>query len=330
MSFKTLSLARLFSLSLMCVALPYALLAQDTQEKPVTQVTLPEKPKSAQAVAGRNNLYCAGYIQSNAMSTVNMIIGGQDEAERFTYAQGDFVYINMGNDKGVNVGDMFAVVRPRGAVKSKWSKKGDVGFYVQEVGSLEVVNVKREVAVARVKNSCDNFLLGDLVQLVPLRTSPILDIRSAFNRFGDPSGKATGRILMARDSQEMITRDQIAYVDLGADDSVQIGDRLTVFRPLARGNLILNPDRESVSARDYGFESEVYKGGKFSNQAARKSGDKADGQEVRTRDIRNERPKYLRKVVGEAIVLNVKEKTATIVITRTGQEIHTGDWVEIQ
>ena len=35
-------------------------------------------------------------------------------------------------------------------------------------------------------------------------------------------------------------------------------------------------------------------------------------------------------VVGEAVVLNVKERTATVVITRTAQEIHTGDWVEIQ
>ena len=26
----------------------------------------------------------------------------------------DFLYINMGRDKGVNVGDTFAVVRPRG------------------------------------------------------------------------------------------------------------------------------------------------------------------------------------------------------------------------
>ena len=37
-----------------------------------------------------------------------------------------------------------------------------------------------------------------------------------------------------------------------------------------------------------------------------------------------------RKVVGEAVVLNVKEKTATVVITRNAQEIHPGDGVEIQ
>ena len=77
--------------------------------------------------------------------------------------------------------------------------------------------------------------------------------------------------------------------------------------------------RLSVTSRDYGFQSDEYKGGKFSNQSSRKAGDKADGQEVRTLDIRNDRPQYLRKVVGEAVVLNVKEKTATIVITRTAR-----------
>ena len=237
----------------------------------------------------------------------------------------------MGADKGVNVGDIFVVVRPRGAVKSKWSEKGNLGFFVQEVGSVQVVDVKREFSVARVKVSCDNLLLGDLVQNVQERKSPLYEeTTKPLNRFADPSGKATGRILMTRDSAEMVTRDQIAYVDLGADNNVQVGDRLTVFRPLEGGNLFHHPDRESVSSRDYGYESDDYKGGKFSNQSSRKSGDKADGQEVRTLDIRNERPQYLRKVVGEAVILNVKEKTATIIITRTGQEIHTGDWVEIQ
>jgi hypothetical protein len=35
-------------------------------------------------------------------------------------------------------------------------------------------------------------------------------------------------------------------------------------------------------------------------------------------------------VVGEAVVLNVRERTSTVVITQTGQEIHPGDWVELQ
>jgi hypothetical protein len=37
-----------------------------------------------------------------------------------------------------------------------------------------------------------------------------------------------------------------------------------------------------------------------------------------------------RKVVGEAVVLNVQSRTATVVITRVAQEIHTGDFVEVK
>jgi hypothetical protein len=135
---------------------------------------------------------------------------------------------------------------------------------------------------------------------------------------------------MARDGAEMLTRDYVAYVDLGADDNVRVGDRLTIFRPLEKGNIRTLPEHEITSSRDYGFESEAYKGGKFSNQSSRKSGDHAGGKEVTTHMAKEGRAVGLRKVVGEAVVLNVREKTATIVITRTGQEIHTGDWVEIQ
>lgn len=323
MSFQK-ALVRVISFSIIAIA-SVAAFGQE-----IESTLVQERAKGPAAVAGANNLYCAGYIQQNAISTVNRIIGGQDEADGFVFSQNDFLYINMGSDKGVSVGDVFAVVRPRGEVRSKWSRKTDLGFYVQEVGALEVVKVKQNMSAVRVKVSCDNFLLGDLVQLVDKRTSPLYDRGNPMDIFGDASGKATGRVLMARDGHEMITRDQIAYVDLGSDDNVKVGDKLTVFRPLADGNLTKHPDRESVSSRDYGFESDVYKGGKFSNQSPRKSGDKANGQEVRTRDVRNERPAGMRKVVGEAVVLNVKERTATVVITRTAQEIHTGDWVEIK
>ncbi len=300
--------------------------AQGNEKMPMSII---DAPKRSMDLAGRNNLYCAGFIQSTAISTGNKIVGAKDETDKYNYSQNDFLYINMGQNKGVNVGDVFAVVRPRAQVKSKWSNKYDLGFYVQEVGALEVVTVNAEVSVARVKSSCDTFLLGDLVQLVEKRTSPVYQQRPALDIFGAPSGKAEGRILMARDGAEMLTRDYIAYVDLGVDNNVRVGDHLTIFRPLGKGNLFLMPDTESVGARDYGYQSDVYQGGKFSNQAARKSGDKAEGKEVSTKKAKEGRPSNLRKIVGEAVVLNVKEKTATVVITRTASEIHTGDWVEI-
>jgi hypothetical protein len=295
-----------------------------------TPLNIIQRPRRQSELVGANNLYCAGFIQKNAISTANKIIGAQDEADKYNYAQNDFLYINIGRNKGVSIGDTFSVVRPRAQFKSKFSDKGGLGFYVQEVGAVEVVDVKGEVSVARVKTSCDSILLGDLIQLTPGRVSPPFEVRPALDRFGDPSGKATGRIVLARDGYEVLSKHNVAYVDLGQDDSVRVGDRLTVFRPLGKGNLFQKPDRETVTGRDYGFESDVYKGGKFSNQAPRKEGETAEGKEVTTARAKAGRPSNLRKVVGEAVVINVKEKTATIVITRNGQEIHTGDWVEIQ
>jgi len=281
-------------------------------------------------VAETNNLYCAGYVQKSAIDTNNRLVGAVEEQEQYNYSEGDVVYLNMGSSKGVQVGDMMSVVRPRGQVRTRWTNKDGLGFYVQEVGALEVIRVKSEVSVARVKTSCDSLLLGDLVQPFQQRVSPMHQPRTALDLFADPSGKATGRLFMARDSQEVVTRDQIVYIDLGAEDNVRIGDYLTIFRPLGKGNLFISDEDESVSARVSDFQSFEYRGGRFSNQAARKSGETAKGKVVTTERAKEDRPSGLRKVVGEMVILNVKERTATAVITRTAQEIHPGDWVEVQ
>jgi len=279
-------------------------------------------------VAARNNLYCAGFVQTAPINTDRRIIGAYNEQDGFIYAQSDVIYLNVGANRGVQVGDRMSVVRPRGKVNTRWTDKGSLGYYVQEVGAVEVIRVKGDHSIATIRTSCDNFLLGDLVMPYMERTSPAYVERPALDRYADRSGKAMGRIFMARDSQEMITRDQIVYVDLGAEDNVSVGDYLTIFRPLGDGNLLHGPP-ESVSARDYGYQSLIYRGDKFSNQAGRKSGSKAGGRVVTTPKAKDDRPD-IRKVVGEAVVLNVKERTATVVVTRTAQEIHTGDWVEIQ
>ncbi len=277
-------------------------------------------------VAEGNNVQCAGYVTSSAIDTSSRLVGGWNEQDGWFYSQGQFVYLNTA---GAKVGDRFAVVRPRGQVNTKWSSKGKLGMYVQEVGSVEVVRVKGDHAVAKVHRSCDNFLLGDLVRPMENREVPMFVERPALDVFADASGKAKGRLFMARDNQEVLSRENIVYVDLGAEDNVKIGDYLTVFRPLGKGNLRGNTAKESVEARVGDFGSLEYRGGEFSNQTARKSGDNANGRVVTTDKAKEGRPD-IRKVVGELIVLNVKEKTATAMVVRNAQEIHTGDWVEIQ
>ena len=281
-------------------------------------------------VAARTNLYCAGYIQKASVNTDYRIVGADNEREQNTFSEGNFVYISRGASNGVKVGDMFSVVRPAGQFSSKLSKKGNLGIYIKEVGALEVVRVKDEVSVARVKTSCDEFRMGDLLMPTPERKSPMFEKRAALDPFGEPSGKASGRIVMAKDNRELIGREMIVYIDLGSEDSVQVGEYLTIYRPLGKGGVLNSSQPETAAAKESGYESDAYKGGQFSIQTARKSGSEANGQVVTTRKAKEGRPSGLRKVVGEMVILNVREKTATALVTRAVHEIHTGDMVEVQ
>lgn len=295
-----------------------------------TPTLIVDNTKKEMPVAAGNNLYCAGYIQNAPVNTSVQIVGSTDEREQNVFAQGDYLYINRGEAAGARVGDVYSVIRPRGKFKSSFSKKGRLGIYVREVGAVEIVKVSGAVSVARVKTSCDNFLLGDLLQPMETRVSPLFRQRPPLDLLGDSSGKAAGRIVLARDARETPSREDIVYIDLGREDNVQVGDYLTIFRPLGKGGVLNSNEEEIVSGTVGGFGSQTFKGGEFSNQSPRKSGSEADGSVVTSRDAKRGRPQNLRRVVGEMVILNVQERTATAVITRAAQEIHTGDMVEVQ
>jgi hypothetical protein len=334
----------LAALILLCAfALTNAASAQTTENQsstpapqPTNTVVLPQE-KSAIAVAGHTDLYCAGFIQYAPAPINPEIVGGEQEQEQRTHVEGDYVFINAGSQQGIHVGQEFAIVRPRGQMTSKFTtKKGWLGVYMQELGRLRVVNVKDRVSVALITDSCDTVLLGDLLRQINNRVAPVERPDVALDRFADPSGKQRGRIVMGHDQREMLTRNHIVYIDLGAEDNVKAGDYLTIYRPAGTGNVTRFENEEIALSRSAGYESERYRGGRFSNQSQRtKDYSGAPGifykeEPVTTHEIKRHRPPVPRKVVGEMVILNVQTRTATAIITRVAQEIHTGDFVELQ
>ncbi len=288
------------------------------------------QPAEVPTVARGNNLYCAGYIQNQPVNSNIEIVGGEQEQEQRVYSDRNLIYINAGAEQGIKESDRFVVTRPRGGFRSPFSDKGKLGIFTQEVGIVRVITVKPKVSVVQVENACETILLGDLLVPFAVRTAPDAVERPAFDRFRDPSSKATGRIVLARDGRETVSRDQIVYLDLGAEDNVKSGDYLTIFRPLGDGSITKRNQTETAKPTDYGFESKDFRGGKFSNQAPRQKGVNANGGIVTTPNAKSRRPNGLRKIVGEVVIINVQQRTATAVITRTAQEIHTGDYVELQ
>ena len=143
---------------------------------------------------------------------------------------------------------------------------------------------------------------------------------------------------MAKDNREMVTRNDIVYIDLGSEDQVKSGDYLTVYRPLGTGNITRFDNEEMARNRASGFQSDRFRGGGIGNQANRAKAETAVVKDegryrhrpITTREVKRHRPLMPRKIVGEIVIIDVQMRTATAIITRVVGEVHTGDWVEIQ
>ncbi len=285
-------------------------------------------------MAGDAELYCSGFIEYAPAPNYLQVVGGEQEQEQNIYADADYVFINAGANQGVQEGTEYMVVRPRGQFKSKLSKKkGWLGVYTQEIARLRVVRVKAEISVAFVTRSCEMIAHGDLLRSIPARTTPVAPVTPVFDRFADPSGKQRGRIVLSRDAREMPSVSEIVFIDLGREDNVREGDRLTIFRKPGTGDISRFRDEEVTPSASGGFESDIFKGGKFSNKAPRVQNPNYNGVygPIETKPkVMRKRPPVPRKVVGELVILHVQQRTATAVITRVAQEVHTGDFVELQ
>jgi hypothetical protein len=266
-------------------------------------------------------------------------VGALEEQEQFNYSDGDVVYLNAGSADGIKEGQNFQIIRPRGDVKGVHKqKRGYLGTYVQDIGQLRVFKVNEHTAAAKITFACDMALLGDLLAPIPDRESPLLRAESNLDQYAEPTGKQTGVLMMGKDGREMVTRNDIVYIDLGGEDKINTGDYLTIYRPLGTGNITRVDNEESARARATGFQSDRFRGGGFSIEGSRAKDSTPfvhnEGRyryrPITSKEVKRHRPQMPRKIVGEMVVISVETRTATAIITRAVGEVHTGDWVEIQ
>jgi hypothetical protein len=306
--------------------------AAGPQQQPQQPAAVSMNQRTAPPAAHMSDVACGGFIEQQPPKGQPQIVGAEQEAQRHVFSQGDLVFVDAGAQQGLKVGQEFEVTRPRGQFRSKFSRKGGpLGVYTQELGQVRVVRVRDRVSVAEVTMSCSDLLLGDVLRPLPVRQVPAARADALLDRFAEPTGKQTGHIVLARDGRETLSRDQVVFLDLGAEDNVRVGDYLTVFRPEGHGTFVKSGGEIAGNA-SRGFESDEFKGGGFALPSKRvKDVDGSKyGATVKTPSIKRRRPPVPRLVVGEVVVLRVEGRTATALVTRVAQEVHTGDAVEMQ
>lgn len=282
----------------------------------------PAKPGVATPrVATGRDLYCAGYIRADETKSTMKIIGAEEENRLSRFGQGMVVYISTNGAQNVRPGALFAVTRPMGKFHSPYQRTGGktLGTFVRELGVLRVMAVQGQTATARVTVSCEELQLGDILVPFAERSAPETDVSQPLPRYQPTSGRQPGRIVLQREMREQIGPRDVVYIDLGAENGVKAGDKFTIFRHKPDDGSVLRFDDDDIVIRQSGgYESDRFKGGKFS------MGHPAEARE----QVRKTRPAIPQKILGELVVIAVEGKAATAIVTRTTQEVHTGDRIE--
>ncbi len=289
---KIAALLSLFALSAALWSAPAA--------PPAPQVTIVQPDYSA--------VNCAGFVTDQKVPDDMRIVSGEQSNYKITFARGDYVYINRGQDKGIRVGDRFSIVRPHSDPLQvqwfKWQEKlmHAMGTAYRDAGQLRVVNVQPKISIAEVAFSCGYMQRGDLVVPYADRPSPPYKEASGFDHFAPVSGKPVAMLVAGVDWAEAYGKNNTVYVNLGSAQGVKVGDYFRVFR--YQGSLNdTAPQTKNYQFEMYGFGTA--------------------GQRYTWRDLP-------REVLGEGIVLNVSRNSSTMFVTFASSELYAGDYVEIE
>ncbi len=88
----------------------------------------------------------------------------------------------------------------------------------------------QNVGVAQVEYSCEPIVPGDFA--VPFVEKPAVTLPHTimFDRFAAPNGKTTGQIVLAKDFDQYLATGKKAYINIGTDKGLKVGDYLRAVR----------------------------------------------------------------------------------------------------
>jgi len=251
---------------------------------------------------------CSGFVADQHVPDEIRIVSGEQSNYKITFARGDYVHINRGQDKGVRVGDRFSVVRPDKDPTDvpwfKWQVKllKAMGTPYVDAGQVRVVNVLPKVSVAQVIFSCGYMQRGDILQPYQDRPAPPFKDSGAFDHFAPVTGKPVAMVVAGKDYGQVFGKLSAVYVNLGSGQGVKVGDYFRIFR--YQGSMAETvPQNKGYQYSMFGFGSAP---------------------------VRYEWNDLPREVLGEGIVINVNRNSSTMVITFSSLEVYAGDYVEIE
>jgi hypothetical protein len=196
--------------------------------------------------------------------------------------QGDEIFLQLKPPRQSAVGDRYYVFNTSDLIRHPITNQ-DVGYLNTPMGAVEITEVAPDHAKARVLTSYNVISKGDI--LIPYRK------RAEEIVLQDGTEPKEGRIVVAKDETRLSGDRQIVFIDLGADNGVQAGNRFEVYRePRVRRYYV-------------GQVTSV-------------------GEELIS--------SLMSEPVGEILVVSAEKETAAAIVTKTNIELYPGERVRMK
>jgi hypothetical protein len=263
------------------------------QELPPVQTAPAPSP-----VASFSDLNCTGFFFGEVIKPKMVVVGGEESENKTIFSDRDIVYANQGSAQGVKPGDEFQVVRRidgysrYGGDYGKAASRDKYGVGYRDIGRLRILLAHENSSTAEVIFSCEELHVGDILTAGEQRISPLKRPPQTFDKFAPSSDKTRGEIFFAKEFRVFSGTGHIVYVDIGQQQSVQVGDYFRIVRIFKPSNI------STFNKADYGKYRDTYDS--------------------------------VRKVIGELVILRVDAKSATALVTHSVQDIQLGDMVELE
>ena len=318
---------------LMFLLLLFAVAASAQQSEPTTvaSAAAPDNSRAASLESNKNvpnvqfatptyaDLYCAGFISKQLLPNANYVAGGLATPNTTKYVNGDIVYLA---GPGYQPGAQYTIVRELRDVNDYEVYPGQrklvsaAGQPYAEMGRVKVLDTRNRTAVAQVEFSCDTILPGDVA--IPFAEKPSVSSHppAKFDRFTPPSGRLSGRILLAKDFDTILGTGAKVYLNVGSNQGVKVGNYFRAIRPYTDD---LNDPVDSLSFKASLGEDTQKKQPSFGHHIFMRS----SGPTIEVADLP-------RRAVGEVVILSVTPTSSTGMVTFALEDVHIGDDVELE
>ncbi|MBP1628320.1 MAG: Peptidoglycan-binding lysin domain protein [Holophagaceae bacterium] len=158
-----------------------------------------------------------------------------DNPVRKNLADGDRLYLDGGQDRGIKEGTRLVILKVAATKLSHpddrrgWHSIGDV---IQQCGVARIIKVNPKGSIALIERSMDGIEVGDHLAEYSEPASIPLNLRKDISE-PIPLGKALAKVIYSRENHESFSGGDMVIIDKGSKDGLAMGNVLLAIREVA-------------------------------------------------------------------------------------------------